>query len=1033
MSGELNAEAVQLLRFVRDLTRSRRARVLDVAGYDEVHWLAELPGELRVQLDARGGEVLFGLPPIPLSPPAALEEFDGWLALRRWYRTLRGLAEVPRDRELVLAVGLLTWQAGDGTGVRNHLLATPVRVTVDPATERVDVVLSTRPTSLQDRDLLEDLPGFRPARTDWLRDAVRTGQGAGLQDSVADVLRKWCSFAFDEPIDFREDWTDEQAANGSAAGAPPHAKVRLAPALVLRPHSETALVDYLDGMLAELADGPVPAGLAHFLRPTGEDRLAHLQDRASFGGLLTALLARGQRILVTTPSPTEIRDALPPELAGLAVTVDGDRSDLPERLAALAVRYGSYDPERYDRALGDHADRLHLLEHESSALRARLGGMRHAERLDLGHGYAGTVEEIQAALREGFPWMPVINGLPEQPPLTTAEAAELVGLLATQTAERRARAVQNLPDPSMLPSVEQVRALITVAQVPAPDPAGDLAQRLSDRDPAVIDRLEACANAVGAAMSEMGVDWNTGDWTVRAIADGLGGRSAGWEHVAELASRAAAADRALRTLGNRWVVLPPGEEGELLGAAHELHAYLAGGGTLKRGPLRSAAQKRAEPLLTEATVDGETPVTTELLDAVIAALEGRLAVEELLDGWAKVGVELVEGRPLDGMVAQLAVLYTRLGQVRTALLAVAESANLLRQLGLSVPLRNPAEWQAYRASLETVRIRRRASTAWAALASLRQAIELEVGKGQAPPELSAAAAALSARDLAGYERCLAALGEAHNERAAQARCDQLLARLAEAHPVLAATPMIVPEEWERAWHWAYVSSFLEDRPRTPAEQSIEEHLDQTTAATEDAAASLAAAEAWGWTLSRVHGRPKAEALPVWIMPLAQVATVLPAAKDAFDVIVIDHNDEGADALYLLWMAPRVIVVGEGGEIPPDATVTPDSTLFGALAARFPLLESGVPARQPTLPSSEPEPVPEPRPEPIAIERGRSIVTYQREDLVDLITRLAADDPDLTDDQLLEYAKALLDCPEDEHLIVDARLRYAVDALAREKH
>ncbi|MEO5878367.1 MAG: hypothetical protein ABIS86_11740, partial [Streptosporangiaceae bacterium] len=77
---ELSQEALQLVRFLRDLTRSRRARILDLGGYDESHWLADLPGEIDVRAEARAGDVLFSVPVIPLNPPAALEQFDGWLA-----------------------------------------------------------------------------------------------------------------------------------------------------------------------------------------------------------------------------------------------------------------------------------------------------------------------------------------------------------------------------------------------------------------------------------------------------------------------------------------------------------------------------------------------------------------------------------------------------------------------------------------------------------------------------------------------------------------------------------------------------------------------------------------------------------------------------------------------------------------------------------------------------------------------------------------------------------------------------------------
>ncbi|MCD0451276.1 hypothetical protein LO762_19035 [Actinocorallia sp. API 0066] len=931
MRGELKDETGNLLRFLRDLARAQRLRVLDVDGHDEVHWLAELPAELPVHTEARPGEALLGLPPIPLTPPAELSEFDGWLALRRWYRTLRAHAEIPEGRQLVLATGLLTWTAEDGTEVRDHLLLTPVRIRLDPETERVDVVLSERPTVLRDRELLEGLPGFRAARTDWLRDAVRSGQGAALRASAADILRKWCGFAFDEPVPFREDWTDDPEATGP--------RVRLAPALVLRSYADLSLIDYLDAMLAALTSGgaEVPPGIARFLHPGENDRLAHVPDRQAAGGLFTALLARGQRVLAVSARPHELRESLPPELAGLAVTVAGGRTDLDERLRALAQRVAAHDPERYERALAEHGARAQALEAEAARLRTLLAELRADVSYDFGPGYRGSLEELEALLRPGHRWMPVIPGLPERPPLSAAEAAELAGLLATQTPQRRARAAQLLPEPGALPGVDQVRALVSVAQIPAPDPAGDLAQRLADRDPAVIDRLEAAAGTVHRALTELGVSWDSRDWALRALRDGMAGPSPGWERLSELGARAAVADRALRMVGARWVLLPTGTEGELITTARELREHLASGGTLKRGPLRPAVQRRAEPLLTEATVDGEAPTTAELLDVVIAALEGRQAVEDLVGAWSAAGVSLTETPALDGMVAQFAGLYTRLAQVRTALRAIADTAGLLRHVGLAVPLTSPEEWITYRGALETVRIRRRASTAWAALASMRQAVELQIRRGGAPPELTAAAAALSARDLPAYERCLTALEAAREEQRVQARCTALLNRLAEAHPALATAGVIVPEEWDEAWRWAYISSYLADRPRPAAEARAEEDLARTESLAAEAKSALAAAEAWSWALRRAGAHPAPESLPLWIMPRDQVPVTVPPAPNSFDVVVLDHDNDPVEALYLLWLAPRIIILGPPSDIPSTQSLTPDSTLFGSLAARFTLL------------------------------------------------------------------------------------------------
>ncbi|MGH3238742.1 MAG: hypothetical protein ACRDNL_00075, partial [Spirillospora sp.] len=243
-SARESEHAARLLRYLRDLALARRRPSRDLSGHEHVHWLCELPGDVYVETDAGPGDVLFSVPVIPLTPPVVLDEFDGWLALRTWYRVLRDLA----GQEAVLGTGLLAWRPA----VHDHLLSTPVRIVVDERTERIDVVLAGH-TTLRDRELLSGHPGYRPA--DWVSDAVQAGQGFGLNGSVGDVLRKWCSVALSGPADYREDWTPDTGTDtGNAAAVP---RIRLAPALVVRPPARTAVADY-HARLLELLPRGVP-------------------------------------------------------------------------------------------------------------------------------------------------------------------------------------------------------------------------------------------------------------------------------------------------------------------------------------------------------------------------------------------------------------------------------------------------------------------------------------------------------------------------------------------------------------------------------------------------------------------------------------------------------------------------------------------------------------------------------------------------------------------------------------------------------
>lgn len=1168
---ERAAAAARLVGSVRGAVAARRARVHDVDDHEQVHWLAELPADVPVNVGAGPGGVLFSMPPIALSPPAPLgEEFDSWLILRRWYRVLRALAEATADpgadTELVLATGLLSWRSG-GARVRDHLLTTPVRIRVDATTDRVDVLLGTE-TALRDTDLLGAQPGFAKARTEWVGDAVRSGQGFGLRASVADVLRKWCELAFDEPAVFREDWA--ALADGGYQGTSP--RVRLAPALVLRKRERLGVLGYFDAILADLArpGAGAPAGLMWLidgrpapprpvreplfpLPPEGAERqiMAGLRDALAVEGRLTtrslanlgaALLAEGRRVLFVTPR--NVRDALPSELAELFEHAPPSRGlDAAQHKRIEAVLAGQVA-----------AARREVAELRDSAAVA-------SGRNDLAPDYQGTVAEINARVAAGaeaYSWLPA--GLPPSPPITAAEARELYDLLAGQTPERVARTAQRLPAESDLPAVEEVHEVIAVDQA-AKDrqrrSETELSRRLWKCELATRAGLSRCAIAIRRGLRELGQaasEWDTRDWAVRALAEGLAGRNTGaWEQIAANAPLVTEADRAVRAVGFQSVRLPAELSPELLTTARRLRSFLVAGGRLKRGPMKPEEQRRAEPLLNVARVDGEVPTTAVLLDVVIAEMAGRMACRRLAECWAAVGVGF-SGTSLAAVVDQIAAAYARLSHVQAALAAVRETAGLLADAGVPVALSSGPELLAYLAALDSLRFAAEAARADAGVTEVADRLGRLAGDDDAPPELNAAIAAVTARDADGYARCRASLIDAHRERSEQARCDELMARLPEAvGSVLAAAAGPGGDAarwaerltgWDAAWAWSAAAGFLarlEERDSTD--------LAEATARERAAVAELIAARA-----RRLPGGP-----PVRAVLLDEVTSVVEPIRDAFDLVIVDEADAtDVSALYLLWLAPRVIAIGfpdpaaDGSPLrgslfdvlaarcgpplrltrdeppplpaagvssgpkpglkptpkpglktgakpglkptpnldakpPPEPAAKPGlrpGPLFGPPAARAstsfpspspsPSPSAPVPPSAPARPASpgpaaaapparpaspappavpappappvrpvldvpaEPVPPREPAgpsepagpveaPGPSEPDGPRSIATYKRAELVEIVARAAADGVPRDDDELVEAARALLNCPPDEELLVGARLHYAVAA------
>ncbi|MEU9868342.1 hypothetical protein AB0C87_10910 [Actinomadura sp. NPDC048021] len=947
--------AARLLGYLRDLARARRRPSRDLADHDHVHWLAGLPGDVYVEADAGPGEVLFSIPVIPLTPPVVLEEFDGWLALRTWYRVLRELA----GEEAVLATGLLSWRPA----VHDHLLSTPVRIVLDERTERVDVVL-TGHTTLRDRELLSGHPGFRPA--DWIADAVQAGQGFGLNASVGDVLRKWCQVALTSPADYREDWTPD------ADAASPVPRLRLAPALVVRPAGREAVADHHARLLSLLPRG-VPEGVARFVSPELKPQVMHLPERApeTVPDLLAGLLARGRRVLVATSGPAAsaaLRGALPPGLAALTAT----DAAMAARVAE-AVRAGG-EPD-----LDALAER-----EEAAALRVA----EITERLR-GGGPAEPPPDLRGEEPE-LSWMPVRPDLPPGPPISRSEAAELVVLLAEETAERKARTEQRDVDPGALPSAAYVRTLIE-AEAAAAERAErsrtELSQLLRDSDVTLLARLDGDASVVAAALRDLGLEghpggWNPSDLAVRALGDALAERRPLiWARVVEMTARAQWAERALGELSGHRVELPADADLRgLAAAAQDLRAYLADGGVLKRGPLRSAAQRQAEPLLATVKVDGAAPTTPELLDIAHTDLMVRITCRELQYVWEAAGISFPADLPPGERVARFVRAHARLARVRDAMTALDSTRRLLERSGFRVPLVHPIQWHDYAAALRNALEGLGVSRATADLDALRDSI----GPVDAddPPELRAALAAVDARDAAAYGRALGALAEARHERSRQIRCEELVARVRAVHPDLAHLMIATDGDdvwhdrarrWDDAWTWARRRAASTG---PAAADRLRDALAEAEGALREARADLTAARAAASALARSGP----DIVPAWILPLWRVPDVLPPAPDDFDVVIVDGEHEaGAEALFVLWHAPRTILVGPSGpDLPPPEgpppsprlpshlheAITPTTTLFTALTTpRTPPPPAARPLSERPDVTQRDLPIQPPRPEP----------------------------------------------------------------------
>ncbi|SQD99796.1 Superfamily I DNA and RNA helicase and helicase subunits-like protein [Parafrankia sp. Ea1.12] len=183
------------------------------------------------------------------------------------------------------------------------------------------------------------------------------------------------------------------------------------------------------------------------------------------------------------------------------------------------------------------------------------------------------------------------------------------------------------------------------------------------------------------------------------------------------------------------------------------------------------------------------------------------------------------------------------------------------------------------------------------------------------------------------------------------------------------------ESFGRAWSHAVAATWLA-RVRAVDQTDLDADLDAADELVASATAELAGALAWKHCLERMGTEQSAAlrayadamaaggrftgrhaeryrqaareamriaqtAVPAWVMPISEVLSTIPAVRDSFDVVIVDEGSQaGLDSLFLLWLAPRVIVVGDDRQCtPPDASVEELEPVFTRLDTLLPDIPS----------------------------------------------------------------------------------------------
>ncbi|SIS21967.1 AAA domain-containing protein [Williamsia sterculiae] len=948
---------------------------------------------------------------------------------------LQELQSRPESIELVVAAGRLRLPGGADWSVNIHVVTQSAVIERDDHSGDIVVRLDDESTPrLEDTQLFASASYFDGSGSRAINSALRDAVFSPIDPAIDGVLKDWSSRAITLKVE----------VNGGDDLDPSRCRLDTAPALIVRRRGDYALLDYYERIVQGLKDSgtEVPLGLAQLIEafepeqriaalanvaagstsftqpplfplPANEEQRQIIERLATDSGvvvegppgtgkthtianLVSALLARGQRVLVTSEKAQALRvlrDKLPPEMQELCISVTSgtpaEKSALKKSINEMATRKSGFNKAASMRRIDE------LVEDRGRALRKRakllsdIHALREAETVnnpEIAFGYQGTAAAIArqvAELQSRFEWMPE-SVLTDECPLSTDELLDLLELASTRSKSRIRRLNESLPDVAgLFPDADVLIRWCDDLVGAAPAEQGDgqssaLRALVDGADHEALDELKEGFSRLQDAL----VPIQHAPAQVGALANEvLSQRNEySWSKTKALGGYLTNAIQADREVGAAQVTAP-------VVTAVATRAYLMLANTLATGEKwhgrfgKSPAQRGVENLGPIAQVDGEDAISAQ--SARIVAMH--LTAHECLWSAEKLLVDL--DYPLRRFESRTA----RINQLRNAVRDVAsidclfDTAQVLNQRlrakGLAaLPLTSMKYVDSTVRGLGLVLAEERRRHARENLEQLASAVATTLGQAN-----SAEAALLQPCILHGEYRYISHAREAYSaaqsEQAEERRYVALRDRMAAANPSLAEelTRRGAIELWRdriaglsAAWAWRRAAMWIAENIGGDAGVALNAQLDSTDREISFLTSQLAAAQAWYSCLQqmtaghqqalqayrdhvtnvgkgtgkhaeryRVAARAAMQeaqtAVPAWIMPIKEVLGSIPPQANIFDVVILDEASQvDITGIFLLSLAPRVIVVGD------DMQCAPSEVSSGALEPIFERLDNYLP-------------------------------------------------------------------------------------------
>ena len=731
-----------------------------------------------------------------------------------------------------------------------------------------------------------------------------------------------------------------------------------------------------------LVQGPPGTGKSH----TIANLICHLLATGK-RLLVTSHTARALRVL---------KKYFPPEFSPLCVSLLGDDTaalrELEESVQGILSELNQWDGAKKQARIRqlivdvDHS-RRDLAEGYSNLKKVRAG---ETEVVDLHFGeYRGTPQSLAVRLAteaNQHGWMGIDISPASESPLTDDEARSLLRLWRELGDDPGDVSRKILPELSSIPIPDRFDQMVLKER--------ELGARLqsTERDTAVplhvlssipIDTRRALESALSEFLAVRDKLSNEAeDWIKAAIQDVTRGRHHSWHNLAVATASKVAflKDRVDNAAQLRVSGIDQRNRAEVRAHAETLRDhFLAGKGTglsLRYNPFAPKRLKACLYLVDEVRVNGRPCERHDETAALLRYLDVIDAIEYLDEQWSPYLSPSALPMLLHfGDQVRRAELLASVLNLRVKAEAVTAAAKSVQELQ-SLPFhdRHAIAGLLNLFALANLQdelriVQAEISRVMVPLASLRR-------DPYAHPLSLELLAAVEDRDLDRYSRTYNAITSAWEVRSRQQRRTALEMQLGRPDLVTKVHAFRHDSAWDermgdfrRAWNWSRATAWLTQYAGRHAESAIRQQIDLAQQRIREALRELGACKAWEFVIARLKpeqrehlmawrlavkkigkgtGKYAAEyrkearyhldycrgAIPAWVMPIYRVAETTKPAPNLFDVAIIDEaSQSGPEALFLQYIARKIVVVGDDQQISPES-VGLDRSAVDALRQRY---------------------------------------------------------------------------------------------------